>query len=211
MTDAASNRQDRPWTHQSCAKDLAAQFAGVLRLGFLANFLSHPVIAGFITATGILIATSHLRYIFGIEAHGHTMPHLLASLFAHFGDVNWITVLIGVAATAFLFSVRKYLNPLLRRIGLPHGVADILTKASPVAVIVATTLIVWQFGLQDRGIQIVGEVLQSLPPFTLPELSPDLIGAFVVPAILISIIGFVESISVAQTLAAKKCQQIDPD
>ena len=184
---------------------------GVLRLGFLANFLSHPVIAGFITATGILIATSQLRHIFGIEAHGHTMPHLLASLFAHLGDINWITVLIGVAATAFLFGVRKYLNPLLRRIGLPHGVADILTKASPVAVIVATTLIVWQFGLQDHGVQIVGEVPQSLPPFTLPGLSPDLIGALVVPAILISIIGFVESISVAQTLAAKKRQQIDPD
>ena len=184
---------------------------GVLRLGFLANFLSHPVIAGFITATGILIATSQLRHIFGIEAHGHTMPHLLASLFAHLGDINWITALIGVAATAFLFGVRKYLNPLLRRIGLPHGVADILTKASPVAVIVATTLIVWQFGLQDHGVQIVGEVPQSLPPFTLPGLSPDLIGALVVPAILISIIGFVESISVAQTLAAKKRQQIDPD
>lgn len=184
---------------------------GVLRLGFLANFLSHPVIAGFITATGILIATSQLRHIFGIEAHGHTMPHLLSSLFSHLKDINWITVLIGVAATAFLFSVRKYFNPLLRRLGLAHGLADILTKASPVAVIVATTLIVWQFGLQDRGVQIVGEVPQSLPPFTMPGLSPDLIGALAVPAILISIIGFVESISVAQTLAAKKRQQIDPD
>jgi SulP family sulfate permease len=57
----------------------------------------------------------------------------------------------------------------------------------------------------------VGEVPQSLPPLTMPGLSTDLISALFIPALLISIIGFVESISVAQTLAAKKRQRIDPD
>lgn len=61
------------------------------------------------------------------------------------------------------------------------------------------------------GVSIVGPVPQSLPPFTVPDLSFDLLSALLIPALLISIIGFVESISVAQTLAAKKRQRIDPD
>ena len=184
---------------------------GVFRLGFLANFLSHPVIAGFITATGILIATSQLKHILGVDAHGHTLPKILGSIFEHINQVNWITVLIGGAATAFLFWVRKNLKPLLLRLGLSPLMADVLTKAGPVAAVVGTTVAVWGLGLDGRGVKIVGDVPQSLPPLTLPTPSPDLIGALLVPAILISIIGFVESISVAQTLAAKKRQQIDPN
>ena len=184
---------------------------GVFRLGFLANFLSHPVIAGFITASGILIATSQLKHILGVDAHGHTLPQMLGSIFGHLDQINWITVIIGVAATTFLFWVRKNLKPMLNSLGLPPLMADVLTKAGPVAAVVATTVSVWVLGLADRGVKIVGDVPQSLPPLTMPGLSPDLVWALLVPAILISIIGFVESISVAQTLAAKKHQQIDPN
>ncbi len=184
---------------------------GVFRLGFLANFLSHPVIAGFITASGILIATSQLKHILGVSAHGHTLPEMLGSILAHLDQTSGITVVIGALATAFLFCVRKNLKPALRRMGVPPLLADLLTKAGPVVAVVATTMAVWAFGLDARGVKIVGEVPQSLPPLTLPGLSSDLIGALLVPAILISIIGFVESISVAQTLAAKKRQRVDPD
>lgn len=184
---------------------------GVFRLGFLANLLSHPVIAGFITASGILIATSQLKHILGFKAHGYTLPEMLVSTFAHLEQTNWITGIIGVTTTVFLFWVRKNLKPFLNRIGLPSLMADILAKAGPVAAIVATTVAVWAFGLSDHGVKIVGEVPQSLPPFTMPSLSPELVGSLLVPAILISIIGFVESISVGQTLAAKKRQKIDPN
>ncbi|QBF30227.1 sodium-independent anion transporter [Thalassococcus sp. S3] len=184
---------------------------GVLRLGFLANFLSHPVIAGFITASGILIATSQLKHILGVSAHGHTLPEMLGSIVAHLHEVNWITLAIGVTATAFLLWVRTHLKPALRKLGAPPLLADILTKAGPVAAVVATTVAVWFFDLAERGVNIVGIVPQSLPPMTLPGFAPDLLSALLVPAILISIIGFVESVSVAQTLAAKKRQRIDPD
>ena len=184
---------------------------GVFRLGFLANFLSHPVIAGFITASGILIAASQLKHILGIDAHGHTLIEILRTLVAHLGDTNVLTLAIGAAATAFLFWVRKGLKPLLRRLGASPLLADIATKAGPVAAVVATTVAVWGLDLDARGVAIVGDVPQSLPPLTLPGFSPDLIAQLAVPAILISIIGFVESISVAQTLAAKKRQRIDPD
>lgn len=184
---------------------------GVFRLGFLANFLSHPVIAGFITASGILIAVSQLKHILGVSAHGHTLPQMLGSIFAHLGQINIITVFIGTVATAFLFWVRKGLKPLVKSLGAGPLLADILTKAGPVAAVVVTTVFVWLLGLNDWGVRIVGAVPQSLPPLTLPGLSPDLLGQLLVPAILISIIGFVESVSVAQTLAAKKRQRIDPD
>ena len=184
---------------------------GVFRLGFLANFLSHPVIAGFITASGILIATSQLKHILGISAHGHTLPEMLGSIFAHLDQINWITVIIGLSATGFLFWVRGNLKPLLKRLGTGPLLSDLLAKAGPVAAVVTTTLAVWVFGLDGKGVNIVGDVPQSLPPFTVPGLSPDLLRSLLVPAILISVIGFVESISVAQTLAAKKRQRIDPD
>ena len=184
---------------------------GLFRLGFLANFLSHPVIAGFITASGVLIAASQIKHILGVSAEGHTLIEIALSIIRHMGEIDIITLVIGGAATAFLFWVRRGLKPALRNLGLSPRLADVATKAGPVAAVVVTTLAVWAFGLADRGVKIVGDVPQSLPPLTLPALSPDLLGALFVPALLISIIGFVESISVAQTLAAKKRQRIDPN
>ena len=184
---------------------------GLFRMGFVANFLSHPVIAGFITASGLLIAASQIKHVLGIKAEGHTLIELLEGLARHLGQTNWITALIGLGAIAFLFWVRHGMKRLLGSFGMQPGTVSILTKAAPVAVIVVTTLAVWGLGLADRGVSIVGAVPQALPPFTLPSLSPALLQQLVLPAFLISIIGFVESISVAQTLAAKRRQHIDPD
>ena len=184
---------------------------GVLKLGFLANFLSHPVIAGFITASGILIATSQLSHILGISAGGHTLPEMVVSLIRSLPQVNPVTVVIGGLATAFLFWVRRGLKPLLRRAGMGARAADIVTKAGPVLAVVVSTLAVRGLDLQAQGVRIVGVVPHGLPPLTLPSFSPDLIGMLLVPALLISVIGFVESVSVAQTLAARKRQRIDPN
>ena len=184
---------------------------GLLRLGFIANFLSHPVIAGFITASGVIIAASQLKHIFGIEAHGHNLLELVVSLSTHLTETHFVTATIGITATVFLFWVRKGLKPLLVKLRLGTIVIGVMVKTGPVVVVVATTVAVWAFGLADQGVRIVGDVPQSLPPFTLPSASPALLGQLLLPAFLISVIGFVESISVAQTLAAKKRQRIDPD
>ena len=184
---------------------------GFLRLGFLANFLSHPVIAGFITASGIIIAASQMKNILGIDANGHNLLEIIVSLFEHLGEVNWITVIIGVTTTAFLFWVRKGLLPLLVKLGLNVRTAGIVAKAGPVGAIFVTTLVVWGFDLASSGVKIVGDVPTGLPPLSLPSFSMDLWSSLIVSAVVISIIGFVESVSVAQTLAAKKRQRIDPD
>jgi sulfate permease, SulP family len=184
---------------------------GIFRLGFLANFLSHPVISGFITASGILIAMSQLKYLLGINAGGDTVLEMGHSILAQVDGINWIAIVLGVSATAFLFWVRKGLKPLLSRMKIGPIVSDVITKAGPVVAVFATTSAVWLFELDQRGVAIVGAVPQSLPPLTMPSLDLDLLRQLALPAILISIIGFVESISVAQTLAAKKRQQVSPD
>ena len=185
---------------------------GLFRLGFVANFLSHTVVSGFITASGILIAASQLKSILGISAEGDTLPELLPSLLSQLPQTSLLTLLIGVVAVVFLFWVRKGgLKRALIARGFGPRLADVAGKAGPVAAVLVTTAVVWALGLDGWGVAIVGEVPQSLPPFTMPDLSTDLVGKLLLPALLISIIGFVESISVAQTLAAKKRQRIDPN
>jgi len=184
---------------------------GVLRLGFLANLLSHPVISGFITASGILIATSQLKHVFGVKGGGETWPEMLANLAHDIPSTNLWTLAIGVAATMFLFWVRKGAEPLLRRLGMATRTATMTAKAGPVVAVVATILTVMALGLGEKGVKLVGAVPQGLPPLALPSLEPTLLAQLAVPALLISVIGFVESVSVAQTLAAKRRQRIEPD
>jgi SulP family sulfate permease len=184
---------------------------GVLRLGFLANLLSHPVVSGFITASGIIIATSQMKSILGITASGEAMPELVRTLAKNVGQTNLPTLVIGVVATAFLFWVRKGLKPFLVQLGLKPRIADLTAKAGPIAAVAASTLAVVLFDLEARGVKVVGQIPQSLPPFTVPLFDPGLWQQLAIPALLLSVIGFVESVSVAQTLAAKKRQRIDPD
>ncbi|MBG6207227.1 SulP family sulfate permease [Labrenzia sp. EL_126] len=184
---------------------------GLFRLGFLANLLSHPVISGFITASGLLIASSQLKHILGVPAHGHTLYDILLSIISHLNEINWITFGIGTASTIFLFWVRKGLRALLLRSGLQPFLADGLAKAGPVAAVAVTTIASAVFQLGDRGVRIVGDIPSGLPVPQLPSFDSDLWLALAGPALLISVIGFVESVSVAQTLAAKKRQRIEPD
>lgn len=184
---------------------------GVFRLGFLANFLSHPVIAGFITASGVLIAASQVKHLLGITATGHSLTELVASILTHLHQTNWITLAIGSGALAFLFWVREGLPTFLASLSVPPQLAGLLTKAGPVGAVVVTTWLSWQFDLAGQGVAIVGDVPQGLPPLTFPSFEMGLWRDLFTAAILISIIGFVESVSVAQTLAAKKHQRIQPD
>lgn len=184
---------------------------GIFKLGFLANLLSHPVVSGFITASGIIIATSQLKSILGIQASGAAMPELVSSIAATIGTTNLPTLIIGVSATAFLFWVRKGLKPLLMRFGLPARPAELVAKTGPIAAVAVSTIATIMFGLEAQGVKVVGDIPQSLPPFSVPLIDLELWKTLAIPALLLSIIGFVESVSVGQTLAAKRRQRIDPD
>jgi SulP family sulfate permease len=179
-----------------------------LRLGVIANFLSHPVIAGFISASGILIAISQAKHLLGIAAKGDTLPDILQSLAGTIGTANLPTLVIGVLALVFLFWVRKSLKPLLTKLGLGPRLADMLAKAGPVAAVIASAASVSLLHLEGRGVKVVGTLPSGLPPVTLPSFDPALWSQLLPAAILISLVGFVESVSVAQTLAAKRRQRI---
>lgn len=139
------------------------------------------------------------------------LPELVRTLIAHVPETNVPTIIIGITATAFLFWVRKGLKPLLIKLGLPPRTADLTAKAGPIAAVAVSTLAVVLLDLEAAGVKTVGVIPQSLPPFTMPLFDAGLWQQLAIPALLLSVIGFVESVSVAQTLAAKKRQRINPD
>ena len=219
MTAAAIGEQAALGVHSYWAIAITLAFMsgamlllmGFLRLGFLANFLSHPVISGFISASGLLIAASQLKALMGVQAEGHNFVELVGALVTQIPHIHALTLALGVAATAFLFWVRKGLKPLLQGWGLGATAADMIAKAGPVAAIVVTAVATWAWGWNTQGLKIVGTVPQGLPPLTLPLWDLALWKDLALPALLISVVGFVESVSVGQTLAAKRRQRIEPD
>lgn len=184
---------------------------GLFKLGFVANFMSHPVVSGFITASAILIAFTQVPNLLGVNAHGHTLPEMLPSLLEAVGDTNLPTAILAVLTLLWLFWSRKGLAPLLVKIGMSAPTASMLARVSPVVAVVLTTLAAWGLELGAQGVATVGEVPTGLPAFGLPSFAPDLWQSLAGSAVLIATIGFVESVSVAQGLAARRRERIDPD
>jgi sulfate permease, SulP family len=219
MTAAAIGTHAAPGSAQYWAVAITLAFMsgamlllmGVLRLGFLANFLSHPVIAGFISASGLLIAASQLKTLLGVNAHGENFVTLVLDLLRQLPAIHGLSLAVGGSVLLFLLWVRQGLKPLLQRVGMTAHSADMLAKAGPVLAITLSTALAWVFQWQNQGLKIVGEVPGGLPPFTLPLWDAALWKSLVMPALLISVVGFVESVSVGQTLAAKRRQRIEPD
>ena len=183
----------------------------VLRLGFLANFLSHPVISGFISASGILIALGQLKHILGISVTGDNALQLLRGLIQGLPETHVPTLAIGTSSLVFLFLVRSRLGRWLQRLGMAARTAGTLTKIGPVVALLLAIAAVSGFQLAAAGVRVVGEVPQGLPSLSLPPLDLTLIAQLLPAAVLISLVGFVESVSVAQTLAAKRRERIEPN
>ncbi len=186
--------------------------AGLLRLGFLAWFLSHPVISGFISGSAVLIAIGQLKYLLGVQFSSTGVLSTLGGLITHLPETNSVTASIGLTALAFLFFARTHLARLLKRIGVPAKVAELATKLAPMVAVVASTATVASLHLeQTAGVAIVGQVPAGLPALALPLPGWTALNALWIPALLISLVGFVESVSVAQSLAMKRGQRIQPD
>lgn len=186
--------------------------AGLLRLGFLAYFLSHPVISGFISGSAILIAIGQLKYLLGISLPSSGIIATMKGLAHQISAINTNTAIIGIAALMFLFFARSALAPLLKAAGLPAKLAELLTKLAPMAAVIVSTAVVASTGLdQSAQVAIVGQVPSGLPSLVLPPISWQQTQSLWLPALLISLVGFVESVSVAQSLALKRGQRISPD
>ena len=184
---------------------------GVARLGFLANFLSHPVISGFITASAVLIAAGQVPALLGVSARGENLPELLHATYGKIDEINLPTVIVGALALGTLWAMRRWLAAGLAALGLPAQAAKMVARSAPILVVAASTAATVALSLEAAGVPVVGAVPGGLPVPQLPPLDPALWRELMLPALLLSIVGYVETVSVAQTLAAKRRERIDPD
>lgn len=184
---------------------------GALKMGFFSNFLSHPVISGFLTASGILIAVSQLGSLLGISSSGFTLVERVITLLPNLPTFNPYTLVIGAGTLFFLVMMRRFGKQSLSAIGFPRALAELITKAGPVFAVIITTLAAWHWQLADQGVAIVGAIPSGLPAFSFPWGDTSLWRALFIPALLISLVGFVESVSMGQMLAAKRRQRISPN
>jgi len=162
---------------------------GLLRLGFLVNFLSHPVILGFTFAAALIIATSQLKHLLGVEIErSEHIHHLLSDAFTQLPQVNILTLSIGFTAMVLIMMIKKF------KFKIP---------GSLLAVILGIVS-VWAFDLDELGVKIIGSVPAGLPSFNFPSLSWDSMRALFPTALTIAIIGFLESFAVAKAVQSKR-------
>jgi SulP family sulfate permease len=184
---------------------------GMFRLGFLSNLLSHPVISGFVTASTIIIALSQVKSILGVKAQGNTLLELAPELIKHAPGFNAPTLIIGVSAILFLLAVRLYLRDFLVARGVDAHAAAMIARAGPLFSAAIFTVVSFFMNLPALGVETVGELPRGLPTLTIPPFDYASWRALLLPALFMSIIGFVESVSVAKTFAAKRRERVLPD
>lgn len=169
---------------------------GLFRLGFLVRFLSHPVISGFTSAAALIIGLSQLKHMLGVKLpRTHHIHEILIGAVEHLPEWNWVAVAIGVVSVAVILLLKKF------------------AKRVPGALVVVAgaTLAVWLFDLQQYGIAVVGEVPAGIPAPTLPSFTFSQLAELLPAAITISLVGFMESISVAKAVAARNKYKVDAD
>ena len=184
---------------------------GLLRLGFLANFLSHSVVTAFGSAAALIIAFSQLRHLLGVKiANTESFWLLLQRLWQSLEGVNWATLGLGLLSIALLVYAQRKLPAQLRR--LPPLWVLILTKGAPLGAVFLTTLLVWGLNLSERaGVAVVGSIPAGLPSLAFPWLSWAEWRALLPTALAISLVGFTESYAVGQSLASQRRQKVDPN
>ena len=161
---------------------------GAFRLGFLVNFLSHPVISGFTSAAALIIGLSQLKHLLGVEiARSHHVHEIVLEALSKLGEVNWTTFAIGAGGVILILGAKR------------------LHKAipGPLLAVVFGILLVWGMNLQDQGVKIVGAVPGGLPSFGIPQVQLATIQDLVPIALAIALVSFMESIAVAKAIQAK--------
>ncbi|NWF82077.1 MAG: solute carrier family 26 protein [Chloroflexi bacterium] len=185
---------------------------GVFRLGVILNFISHPVLAGFTTASALIIAAGQLKYILGYKISGERFYETLYHAAAGLGQTNLVTLSIGLTSIALLLFFRKGLRPLLQRAGLRPLAVTLIVSGAPLVTVLLGTLITWLLRLDQRaGVAVVGAIPAGLSPFSWPAPGLADAGALLPAAATIVLVSVVESIAVAKALASKRRQAIDPN
>ncbi len=161
---------------------------GLLKLGFLVNFLSHPVISGFTSAAALIIGLSQLKHLLGVDlARSNYIHEIIISAFESISIVHLPTFILGVLAIILILFLKKVNRAI----------------PGPLVAVILGILAVYFLGLHEDGIKIVKEVPEGLPAIKLPPFSMESIKALLPTAITISLVGFMESIAVAKAIQSK--------
>ena len=184
---------------------------GLLKFGFVSHFLSQPVVSGFITASAIIIALGQLGPLLGIALQGATLPSLGHDLYMQLREAHAPTIAVGSGSVVFLLLARYRLSSLLGALGLRGRPAELIVRSAPVLVMAVLIPLSAAMSFESAGVPLVGHIPSGLPAFSAPNISWLLIQELALPAFLIALIGFIESVSVGKTLGAKRRQRIDPD
>lgn len=168
---------------------------GLLRLGVLVNFLSHPVVIGFTNAAAIIIGTSQLGKLFGVsvEKSEHTYETVYNTIIEAFRSTHFETMLMAILSLGIMIGLKRYLAK----------IPNVLTA------VVITTLISWQIGFENMGGKVVGSIPEGLPALALPTFDFDTMVKLLSVTVAIAIIGFMEAISIAKAMAARTRQRLD--
>ena len=168
---------------------------GVFRLGFLVNFLSHPVISGFTSAAALIIGLSQLKHLLGIELPRSSYVHeILLNAIAHTDQINWSTVVVGLIGVLVILLAKRHFKAL----------------PGPLLAVILGITMVYVLDLHSLGVKIVEEVPGGLPGIAVPRISITSITSLMPAALTIALVGFMESIAVAKAIQAKhKNYQID--
>ncbi|MEY3422679.1 MAG: hypothetical protein RIR48_3004, partial [Bacteroidota bacterium] len=159
---------------------------GIFRLGFLVNFLSHPVIAGFTSAAALIIGFSQFKHLLGIKVSGEKFLEIMSQIFENIGSTHIATLLIGLVAIGILIGVKKI-----------HKLIP-----GPLVVVLLGILVVYFGGLYEQGVKIVGEIPGGLPSLSLFTIELTSVQALLPTAFTIAFVGFMESIAVAKAIHA---------
>jgi SulP family sulfate permease len=187
---------------------------GALRMGFVSGFLSHPVLSGFISASGLLIIGSQLQHLLGMPLKGNDLPTLVVNLAQQWQAVHGLTLAVSGVAVLALLGIRFHLKRGLMAVGLGAGAADLGTKAAPLLLLVLSIVLTNVLGWDRQGLVVVGQIPGGLPGLSWPDAGGPwwpLVQALFLPALLISLVSFVESVSVAQTFASRRRERVDPN
>lgn len=199
--------------------------AGIFRFGFLAQLLSRPVLSGFTTAAALMIAWSQLAPLLGLHGNVLDIGALIhsenissesgpaAALTAWFTQVRWLpaAAVLGIAALLALWLSQRWLAPWLTRwFSVQSGHAQMLARLMPALVVAAATLITAWTGLdQHGGVAVIGVMQVQPPTFSLAMIDADIFGSLLMPALMIALVNFVSSVSIAQSLGALRHERID--
>jgi SulP family sulfate permease len=186
---------------------------GILRMGFLVNFLSRSVISGFISGAAIIIGFSQVKHLLGLKIPStESFIELLTLILGKITEVNWVTLSLGLSSIAILLYFNQPLVKLLKRQGWSEQRILPISKSAPLLVVILGTLLVSVFQW-DRvaGVKIVGMVPLGLPPLTIPSFDLQTWRSLLPAALAIALVGYMEGFSGAQALASKRREKINPN